>query len=242
MDIYGVTSKGKVRRDNQDAICIKEAGRVKALLVADGMGGHLAGDAASRRTADFFAELFYSAQESVFDEQFIKEAILRINDEILAMGSARMEYKGMGTTLSLCLIHPSLRLLVAHIGDSRVYRFRSGTLAQLTKDQSYVQYLVDKGVLKKEEAADHPYRNMITSAIGMEGVHPQVFETELRAGDLLLLCTDGLSGYVEDSVIQSALDFHGSAEENCRRLVELAEGAGGCDNVSVIVCKVTEEF
>ena len=213
------------------------------LLVADGVGGAAAGEVASRTA---IAELVGLALETPdwimrLDKPLAAEVLKRmerrfqkIHDVLVERTQSNPALRGMGTTLTLaCSLGTDL--LTTHVGDSRAYLFRQGALERLTRDQTLAQSLADAGAIRQDEVAEHPTRHVLTGAIATRGAFVQVElrHVELSDGDQVLLCTDGLTEMVKEEAIARALSASRSADEGCRRLVDLALEAGGKDNVTV---------
>jgi protein phosphatase len=240
------TDTGKVRAHNEDAIDWDDQGGLAVL--ADGMGGYNAGEIASSIAVTVFkSSLERSLQEFNWLrcapsnrqlERLLTEATEAANEQILAASISQPEFSGMGTTLVAAWFHLN-RLALAHIGDSRAYRFRQGVLTQLTRDHSQLQEQIDAGLVSPEWARFAPNRNLITRALGV-GVEIEV-ETSVHAlepGDLYLLCSDGLSDMLSTEQISELLSHESDLESTCVDLVNAANYNGGRDNVSVILVKV----
>jgi serine/threonine protein phosphatase PrpC len=229
---YAVRSDlGLVRGNNEDSVY---AGP-RLLAIADGMGGHAAGEVASK--------IVIGALENLDEDRPISDlmgslraAVLEGNSQIAEAGEERKELEGMGTTLTALRFWGSQVGLV-HVGDSRAYLLRANQLSQITHDDTYVQYLVDSGKLTPDEAKDHPRKSVILRALNGVEVEPDVSIREARPGDRYLLCTDGLSDVVSTDTMLEALQIP-DAQESADRLVELALRGGGPDNVTVIVADV----
>ena len=224
------TDIGRVRRQNEDAAWMDESRGVFA--VADGMGGHLAGEVASSMAMDAVRELAGSDARPGIGA--MRSAVQRAHNAILAHAGTHRECAGMGTTLSL-MWRAGRFMYIAHVGDSRIYRLRDGSLEQITQDHSLVADLVRAGLITAEEARRHPRRNIITRALGTQGDNtPDLLAADNRPGDLWLLCTDGLTGMVSDDEIERTL-LSLPLEEAADRLLGLALEAGGSDNVTLIL-------
>ncbi|MGH3491744.1 MAG: PP2C family protein-serine/threonine phosphatase [Sciscionella sp.] len=227
------SDRGLVRSNNQDSVY---AGP-RLLAVADGMGGHAAGEVASKIVIAAMAPLDDDEPGEDLINQLI-EAVQSGNGAISELVAGEPEMDGMGTTLTAVLFAGS-RLGIAHVGDSRAYLLRGGTLSQITHDDSFVQSLVDEGRITSEEAATHPQRSLLLKALtGNEvEVHPTI--REARAGDRYLLCSDGLSGFVSHETLTDAIQISDPGE-SANRMIELALKAGGADNVTVIIADVVD--
>lgn len=225
------TDIGKLRKQNEDAAYINEERAVFA--VADGMGGHLAGEVASRMAVEAVEQMALANDAPGIAA--LREAVASAHETILAHAQSHIECAGMGTTLSVLWMGKNY-VYIAHVGDSRIYRLRGEALEQITQDHSLVEELVRAGLITREQARTHPRRNIITRALGTHGENePDLLVTDVRAGDLFLLCTDGLSGMVPDEDIRAALLGH-DMETAADRLLAMALGAGGRDNVTLILC------
>jgi PPM family protein phosphatase len=230
----GSSHVGQVREGNEDALLIKNS----VFAVADGMGGHLAGEIASATALEpveaLDGRVFPDATEAA---TALADAVVAANATVSRLATDNPSYRGMGTTLTAALIE-GRRIHVAHVGDSRAYLLRGGQFSQLTDDHTLVQHLVDEGQITREEAAHHPQRSIITRAIG---VSPEVdvdsMTLELQPGDQLLLCSDGLTGVVDDHVIGELLDTTADPDIAVDQLVQLANEAGGPDNITVVLLR-----
>jgi PPM family protein phosphatase len=230
----GSSDVGKVREGNEDALLIKNS----VFAVADGMGGHLAGEVASATALEPIEALdgrvFPDATEAA---TALTNAVVAANATVSKLATDNPLYRGMGTTLTAALLE-GRRVHVAHVGDSRAYLLRGGQFSQLTDDHTLVQHLVDEGQITREEAAHHPQRSIITRAIG---VSPEVdvdsMTLDLQPGDQLLMCSDGLTGVVEDRVIAQLLDRTVDPDAAVDELVRLANQAGGPDNITVVLLR-----
>lgn len=246
-DAAMLTDVGAVRTLNEDVIVYATGpesegtpDRGALALVADGMGGHAAGEVASALAAEIVRRAFYEVDGPV--PVVLESAFSAANRAILDWAAAHPECAGMGTTCTALALRDNAAWL-AHIGDSRAYLLRDGSLQQLSDDQTLVAGLVREGKLTKEEAAHSPVSNVIVQALGMgPDIAPVIWNDPLTlvAGDILILCSDGLSGMVSDAVIAD-LAGRSPASEACQALVDAALAAGGQDNVSVGVLRVTDK-
>ena len=235
MDIVGRTDRGLVRANNEDCIAVDlELG---ACVLADGMGGLNAGEHASAETVrQVLASLREHAQ---LDRGVIEAAVQRANERVYRLSREVPSLANMGTTVVVLAVTGD-RALFGHVGDSRLYRLRAGELTSLTIDHSLVQQLIQEGVLDPSEAHTAPNRNIITRAIGIDpAVEVDVGETDLRAGDLLLVCSDGLSDMVDDDSIKNLLlEAADDLEATADTLVTAAKDRGGFDNISVLLLRI----
>ncbi len=225
------TDIGKLRKQNEDAAWFDEARAVFA--VADGMGGHLAGEVASRMAIEAVQRMARENERPGIAA--LREAVACAHETILTHAQDHIECAGMGTTLSVLWLGENYAY-IAHVGDSRIYRLREGSLTQITQDHSLVEELVRAGLITREQARTHPRRNIITRALGTHGENePDLLVTDVQDGDVFLLCTDGLTGMVPDDEIERTLRDCG-IEAAADRLLALALDAGGRDNVTLILC------
>lgn len=239
----GLTDKGKTREQNQDAILVacEPLGPLPNLfIVADGMGGHNAGDVASKQAITFIYDYVLHFQAAAFVQadnylDLLVSAIQKANTLLCKMAADDDTLYGMGTTLTACVAAEG-KLILAHVGDSRAYAVAPGRITQLTADHSYVAEMVQAGQLTKEEALTHPKRHVITRVLGSE----TSFEVDgiiMPIGDIssVLLCSDGLSNMVDNNVIKDIVNGVGLAEHRVKFLVEEANAQGGHDNISAVL-------
>lgn len=227
MKMYGATDIGLVRATNQDNFYIDKS--LKWAVVADGMGGHNGGETASSMAVE-------EIKKSMLQGVGLKESISNSNALVYKTSVENPELAGMGTTVVLCEI-VGKRANIAHVGDSRAYLLRDGVLKQITKDHSIVQQLIDSGTITEEQAKYHPQRNLITRAVGTEKNIRVDYETlELFEDDYILICSDGLSSYVEESRIADII-VNTKTSEAVNKLVDAANENGGKDNVTVVLIK-----
>ena len=242
IDIAARTHQGHLRASNQDAVLVLEAPEIPpgvqaVAAVADGMGGLPAGDVASRLAIESLRASVDGMGDGMVAAEFLREAISNANRVVYEDSRDTPEHRGMGTTLTVAMVGHD-KLTVGHVGDSRAYLLRGGDLRQLSVDHTWVQAGLDAGHITLAEAAVHPYRNMLTSALGLEpSVGIQVVEETLRTGDTVLLCSDGLHGEVPDAEIRDMLGV-GTAEQTAQALEEMALALGGSDNVTIAVVKL----
>jgi serine/threonine protein phosphatase PrpC len=245
--MVGVTDTGRVREQNEDNfVIVPEAGLV---VVADGMGGHLAGEVASKLAVDgiahYVVDSFAQAKPDAGrpETKVLSEAIQQANRSIYEMARREPEYSGMGSTVVAVIFHGD-RLCVGHVGDSRLYRFRNGILEQLTQDHSVVQELVSRGLATAEEARLTVSKNLVTRALGVDPeVLPDINELPLEDNDIYLLCSDGLNDVLADGDIEMMLIEHGrQLETAAHHMVDTANARGGPDNISVILVCAGSDF
>ena len=234
------TDIGMIRAGNEDNFFADADQNRGLFIVADGMGGHAAGEVASEMavqivTRDLGVLRDLRAQDGA---PLVAQALKNANQAIFVRTLAEVDKEGMGTTASVLLLSGD-RYLIGQVGDSRVYLLRDGTLRQLTKDHSYVQEQVDAGYLTPEQARYHPYSNVITRCVGAnEQVEPDTYGGEMKPGDLFLIASDGLTGMVDDRRLQQLLLARSSPGRIVDALIAEANGRGGLDNITAIVVQV----
>ncbi|GGN69099.1 hypothetical protein GCM10011610_07080 [Nocardia rhizosphaerihabitans] len=225
------THRGLVREGNEDSV---HAGH-RLLALADGMGGHAAGEVASGLMIAALLPLEHEHEGELLDR--LEQAVLRGNSAIAEQAARSTELNGMGTTLT-AMLFDGTRYGLAHVGDSRAYLLRGGELAQITRDDTFVQSLVEAGHITAEQARTHPRRSLILRALTGDPVTPTLVLGEAEPGDRYLLCSDGLSDVVTEEKIGEFLRSAATVAECADQLVELALLNGGPDNVTVIVADV----
>ncbi|MBQ8209299.1 MAG: Stp1/IreP family PP2C-type Ser/Thr phosphatase [Clostridia bacterium] len=239
MQFSAKTDVGRYRQSNQDSFLVGELPDSSVFaVVCDGMGGHAGGNVASstaaERIADEIKKNYRENMTSSSVKNMIESAVVLANLDITEEAEKNTELEGMGTTAVVAVITP-VACVVANVGDSRCYRIHSGEIAQLTKDHSLVQEMVDAGLISQEDAANHPRKNIITRALGIaDDVKIDFFDTDFVQGDKLLLCTDGLTNHVSDSGIAQIIDEL-DADSCAEALVALANMNGGTDNITAVV-------
>lgn len=237
MKTFSITDVGLTREVNQDYMFTSEnpVGNLPNLfIVADGMGGHNAGDYASRYTVDTIVDTIKNLEEKN-PEQIIKLAVSRANHMLLQKSNEDINLQGMGTTVVVLSILEN-RLLIANVGDSRLYIVNRQKIKQITRDHSYVQEMVRIGEMDEITAREHPDKNIITRAIGVTNeVLIDFFEEEIEGGDIILMCSDGLTNMILDEDIKSIINGQRDVVEMAEKLVETANKNGGKDNITVVI-------
>jgi PPM family protein phosphatase len=229
----GITDVGRIRDGNEDGF-LDEARRLNLVAVADGMGGHRGGEVAS-------ATALAALRQAMASGQPLRDAIEGANDAVLEKSGSDHQLQGMGTTLTAGTLGTDGSMLIGHVGDSRAYLLRDGELSQITNDHSLVAEMVRTGQLTPEQAESHPQRSTITRALGIDpAVDVDVYPVDLRPGDRILLCSDGLTTMVRPGEIEEILDEEPDAERAAQRLVDAANAAGGEDNITAVVVEVIE--
>jgi PPM family protein phosphatase len=249
IDAHGLTDPGRKRKSNEDFMQFDSG--IGFAVVADGMGGHQSGEVASRLAVETLRDFIGRAHgdrdltwpfgitgERSFEANCLSTGIRLANRSVYRKAADREELTGMGTTLVAVLLRDG-RLTYAGVGDSRVYLFRENRLRQITRDDSWIEAAIAQQLIDVSERDVHPFRHVLTKAIGLqEDVEFEVREERLRAGDRILLCSDGLTTALSDERIEGLLRQHtGDLEATCRALVAAANEAGGPDNVTVLVVR-----
>ncbi|HQQ78612.1 MAG TPA: Stp1/IreP family PP2C-type Ser/Thr phosphatase [Thermoanaerobaculia bacterium] len=248
---FGLTDVGRKRRHNEDAYLIDEERGL--FVVADGMGGHAAGEVASRITVESIQEYIAATEEEhesswpfgfnsrvSLEGNRLTTAVEKANEKVMRAVQNRPELKGMGTTVVAALFDGDRATLV-HVGDSRAYLFRDGELRRLTDDHSWVQEQVNAGILSEDEAKSHPLKNVVTRALGGAAhVSVDLIEVPVRTGDRYLLCSDGLTGMLPDEELFEHFRTSGSLDTTVRMLIEVANARGGVDNITAILVEVKD--
>ena len=270
VDAAGLTDKGRVRHDNQDHFLVARVGRSLdtlltslpdgelptrfdemgyVMMVADGMGGHVGGEVASRVAISTLVNIVLDVPDWIMklDDDAAQEVMRRavgyyqkIDSTLADLAKSDPDLRGMGTTMTICYAIAQ-DMFVSHVGDSRAYLFRDGKLRQLTRDHTHVQRLLDGGMITREEAATHRLRHVLTNAIGggERSVDVDVTRLPLVDGDRVVLCSDGLTEVVDNDTIAGVLGRGEAPEVVCKTLVDLALEGGGPDNVTVVSARFT---
>ena len=252
-EIASCTDPGMVRSHNEDSIASDAANGL--VVLADGMGGYNAGEVASGMATTVITtemqQLLATVQPYAREEganatvaaKLIREQILKANTSIYQSAQSQPQYAGMGTTLVVCLFYDD-KVLVAHLGDSRLYLLRDSEFKQVTRDHSLLQEQIESGLITAEQAKHAQHKNLVTKALGIDPtVEPEIHEYETRPGDVYLLCSDGLCDMVSDEDIGMTLQALGAnLQLACQQLVQMANDNGGRDNVSVILVRVLKGY
>jgi protein phosphatase len=248
LEIALLTDVGNVRQYNEDSIAADRARGILAL--ADGMGGHRAGEVASRMATDLLMTRLAAATDTIRPNArqhgpllALNQSINQANKAIYEAGRIDVRYRGMGTTLAAALFHDN-RVAIGHVGDSRVYRLRNGKLSLLTRDDSLLRDQVELGMISAAEARQSHNRSLVTRALGIEErVSAHVSDEDALPGDVFLLCSDGLNDCVEDADIELIVaSLAANLPLAATHLVQAAKDNGGYDNVSVILARVRSSF
>ena len=252
LEVAARTDAGMVRSHNEDAIFANAAQGI--VILADGMGGYNAGEVASSMATSLLgADLEQALPKAkphridgngrMVAHTLLDASIARTNSAIYQAAQSQPQYAGMGTTLVMAVFFDNA-MTVAHIGDSRLYRLRGGTLQQLTRDHSLLQEQIDSGMITPEQARHSQNKNLVTRAVGVDpAVDPEIRDYDTQPGDIYLLCSDGLNDMVEDEDIAATLQMLSANLDLCAtQLVQLANDNGGRDNVSVILVRIRNEY
>ncbi len=238
MQVWGITDRGAVRQQNQDAYSVRtlEDGRVLA-LVCDGMGGARAGNVASTMAVELFMERFDQTDRSDTVEERLGQAASAANKAVFQRSIDDPNCTGMGTTM-VAVLAGGGEAVILNEGDSRAYHINSEGIVLVTRDHSLVEDLVERGELTREQARTHPHKNLITRALGVEPVlMADCFRQTLVPGDHLLLCSDGLSNVVNEQEVLYEVIHGGEISECCQRLLDIALSRGAPDNVTIVLIK-----
>lgn len=241
MQISFQTDVGKKRNSNQDYVAIfKNKAGITLAILADGMGGHQAGDVASKMAVEGIGEKWQETTLTSPEKacSWFVAAIQNANEAVYNLGQEKIELQGMGTTI-VCVAVFEEEFALAHVGDSRMYLVRDHEITQLTEDHSLVNELVRSGEITKEMAATHPRRNVLTRSVGMPGsVEVDIASHFYKAGDYLLLASDGLTNMLADDVIKWIIDEPITLDEKVAKLISGANDAGGADNITVLLIEI----
>ncbi len=238
LNYFGRTDPGLIRSNNEDAFLIKPD--IGFCLVADGVGGASAGEIASRIFVETALEVFSAERDQSENKTLerIKKAFRFAHERILKYVEQNPQYDGMACTAELIAFHEQ-GFASGHIGDSRTYRVRNGQLKQLTRDHSLVQYQIDQGMITPDDAKEHSFRNVIFQAVGMkDNLSLDILKGKTYPGDLFLLCSDGLTDMIDDSLIGQVLFSGFGLPRKTEKLLEMAKSAGGRDNITVVIAEI----
>jgi len=249
----GLSDRGLKRTHNEDSLSVVPD--LGLFIVADGMGGHNAGEVASRQSIESIVEFLRDVPSDLSSwpvtvdsslspaESRIVGAVKLANRDVCKLSMEHPEYHGMGTTLVGMLLDPeNAGVAIAHVGDSRAYRLREGKFVKVTLDHSWVEEQLQRGIITPEEAKNHRWKNVITRALGNKlEVDVEVQSVDVRPNDVYMLCSDGLSGMVEHDELERIVLTYPDLEECAQQLIRAANEAGGHDNISLILVRILEE-
>ncbi len=232
-----ITECGPVRRRNEDWLCV--CPDLGLFAVADGMGGHQAGDVASRMALGVLEHYLRENQYNIVSSrERLARGIQQANDAVYLAARENIQQQGMGTTITVCLVE-GYKVIVANVGDSRALLLREGKINKLTVDHSLVQELVDGGGISEKEAMQHPRRNVLTRALGIgPRLDVDIYEYDIARGDRLLICTDGLTGFVPEMRIGDLMILPPNPQDVAHMLLDEAIAFGSNDNISIIILAV----
>lgn len=239
MNVIALTDIGLVRSKNQDSFFISNECDFPLFIMADGMGGHNGGEIASSDAINIVKSFFLENKEKLTNKKnirsIIEESIQKANINIYKKSLEIAEYNGMGTTISLCYVFKN-HIFIGHVGDSRIYKIENDNIIQITEDHSLVNELIKKGQITKEEAKNHPQKNMITRAVGTSfDIEVDILEIKYKNDDKVILCTDGLFNMVYEDQIMTIIKNTIPIKDIGEKLVDKAKENGGLDNISVII-------
>ena len=236
MDMWGITHRGVIREQNQDSFAVDrlEDGSIIA-VVCDGMGGAKAGNVASAMAVEYFMDHFMGHKDEINIQERMQAAAAKANQDVFREATTKLEFSGMGTTMVAAVVKAE-EAFILNEGDSRAYHINQDGIVQITRDHSLVEDMVERGELTREQARNHPHKNLITRALGAEPVLlADCFRRTMEPGDYLLLCSDGLSNVVTDQEILYEVIHGGEDNACCQRLLDIALHRGAPDNVSVVL-------
>lgn len=239
MNVWAITDTGAVRQQNQDAYRVEILSPEQMVLIlCDGMGGARAGNVASELAAQTFGDVILNAPPAVDPDKLLEEAVAQANHVVCQRASDDPDCMGMGTTLVAALIRDGV-CHIANVGDSRAYAVSEEGIRRVTRDHSLVEDLVQRGEITPEQARNHPQKNLITRALGVEsGTRADLFAESCKPGSFLLLCSDGLSNVVTDQEILYEVIHGGEPSDCCKRLLDITLSRGAPDNVTVVLLQM----
>lgn len=242
MQFGAVTDIGMKRKINEDNYYVNESDTFPYAIVADGMGGHQAGEVASMMVVDIIEEQLRNNLNTELDYveagEVLRQAFIFANSTVYNYAKDHYKIMGMGTTATLAMVYQG-KVITAHVGDSRAY-MAGDDIVQITRDHSYVQELVSRGEISPEMAKHHPKKNYITRAMGAEDTVKVDISIKPYNGEIIVVCSDGLTNFVEDVEILAHLKKQNTLEEGAQKLVELANSRGGRDNITIVALKIGE--
>ncbi len=241
MMVGAVTDVGLIREINQDCMFAGSIESFPLYIVADGMGGHNAGEIASSMAVDIIEKVFTVNKDKLISEESIKqtieEAIVTANEKIYLQSKKIPDYAGMGTTITLAYIFEN-KIYIGHVGDSRAYFITKDEIKQITDDHSLVNELIKNGSITPEEAINHPQKNLITRAVGTSSdIQLDFYVLDYKPNDILIICSDGLTNMLNDDDIMKLIKSEDDIDIACNNLISIANENGGRDNITVIVIK-----
>lgn len=245
MIVSAISDIGKKRESNEDAMFASQDKNLPLYIVADGMGGHNAGDIASKMAVDIIKDRFISNKENLNSsrkiKKFLENILIETNEIIYNKSISESTCEGMGTTVVLAYYFNN-KVYIGHVGDSRAYIIRDNNISQITDDHTLVNELIKKGSITESQALNHPQRNIITQALGTSiEIEFDIDMVDFSVGDILLLCSDGLYNMLDEKNIMETLNEYECLKDGVKALVDKANGNGGVDNITVITIKLDNE-
>ncbi len=242
MFVGAASDIGVVRTANQDSLFISNDPSLRLYIIADGMGGHKAGELASSMAVDSIAAYLDRVKQTLTSEVKVQNAVVEsisiANEAIFSRSSEDPDCSGMGTTVTMAFAFKN-KIIIGHVGDSRAYILRDGGIAQLTEDHSLVNQLIREGKITRQDAVNHPQRNVITRAVGTsEDIEVDTLILKPAKDDIIILCSDGLSNMVGDIELLSIFADRDDLQKACNMAIELAKDNGGTDNITVIAIRI----
>ncbi len=236
MEYVALTDVGMKRQNNEDSYIVNAANEDKIFIVADGMGGHNAGEIASLEACRITESYVLEGKGDI--DSILREGVIKANRDIYVRAAENASMKGMGTTIDVCVMRDG-KLHIAHVGDSRVYIVNENSIRRITKDHSIVGMMLEEGSITEEEARVHPQRNYITRAVGSSvNIEVDIICEEIHSGEWVLMCTDGLTNMIEKSQLHQIITGADNVDDGARELVRRAKENGGDDNITVILFRV----
>lgn len=239
MKYYFDTDIGKVRKNNEDYIYYDS--QTNIFVLADGMGGHNAGEIASQKASEYLFEYLHAKGDSIVDANILKKAVIFSNNKLLKTSKENPELAGMGTTFTCALIRGN-KVIVAHIGDTRAYKISKDSIVQITEDHTVSNQLYKLGKISKKELRDHKSKHILIKALGtIENLTPDIYDEDFEKETYLLICSDGLTDQVNDKEIFTIVNENKKLETIVEKLIGKANDCGGIDNVSIVCIKFEDE-
>lgn len=240
MEIGFRTDTGKVRKNNEDSFYVSKDNNI--YIIADGIGGNNAGEIASKLAVDTVGDYIINMAKEIKDNEeneikrFLSDCLYNANNKLLHKSNSNKEYFGMGTTITVLYILS--RAYIAHLGDSRAYIMDKSSIKQLTQDHTLVAELYKNGTITIDEARNHPKKNIITRALGMDNmIKADTYSIEFNENEIIILCTDGVYNYIDDKEMLDIFNNNNNLQDSCDYIVSLVNNRGGNDNITIIAVK-----
>lgn len=239
MEYFFDTDIGKIRKNNEDYIYYDS--KTNIFVLADGMGGHNAGEIASQKASEYLFEYLHAKGDITIDENILKEAVIFSNNKLLKTSKESVEFTGMGTTFTCAMIREN-EAIIAHIGDTRAYKIDEESIVQITEDHTVSHQLYKQGKISKKELKVHKSKHILIKALGtLENLAPDMYSESFEKGAYLLICSDGLTDQIGDKKIFTFVNENKKPKEIVEKLISKANDCGGIDNVSIICIKFENE-